>query len=163
MPRLISSRKAKEKSALRAWLRATWKGGLHFIEYNMGGDAGLSDAQLYQTRRITPVELKTIRIGLRKGSVGLFNIDLRDGQSEYHSELIQYGIGSIFIGMTSDQTVFGTTSIIIVHSGDGSVQSEHWRHLLTHDDIEELVEDSWTAARKPRLVGGTHYKDGEAS
>ena len=133
----------------RAWVRHTWKGGLHFIEHAIGGTTGMSDAQLLQPRRITPCELK-------KGDVkkGGFTFELRSGQRDYHRECFIYGIGTIFL-MLVQGNMFGSVGPRVWNHSENVWPANMWSPIRTHADIERLIEAAWLMANRPALVRST--------
>jgi len=147
-PSPLRGRRTAEKD-IRTWIRSTWRLPIHFIEYALGGDTGLSDSQLTQQRRMTPCELKYAELNKT-----FFVFDLRKAQYDYHVECLTYGVGTIFvIGIGS--AIMGAVGSDVVKYRKGKQcfsPFSIWRELNGHDDISELIDDAWREATRPRIV-----------
>lgn len=132
---------------VRRWVRDTWKQGIFFSEYALGGDRGVPDCQLIQPRRIVPCELKV-------GDVinNNYMIDLRPGQRDYHYECYEYAVPTIFIIGYKRTYVAVAGAHVVSCEIEGVIPSSLCLDITHHDDINEAIDVAVRIANKPRLV-----------
>lgn len=78
---------------LKRWVLREWQGWSSSYEPRQGGTVGIADLQIVCNGHLIPVELKVGKVALGQLTVE----KIRPAQVQWHQNLSQYGVGSIFL------------------------------------------------------------------